>query len=245
MGNTAIYNRNLVPKTKNGSHFQEKITQIYGDDDIKLLEKHINENTLPAIREENADNAELFIKGQLLLQENNSDKDILFNKISEIRDANKNADTQLKQKTTVPKTTEENKSNIYPCAPETLTLETNRSREIKLETQESPEIKHITNNNLHHENLNDEPITPSDWEELHSCPLYPEATISVLEAILLFNQYIINSNTNKTHTGLLIKLINNLLPNGHHFPASYYKFIKVCIAILFNGANADLPFIVF
>jgi hypothetical protein len=59
-------------------------------------------------------------------------------------------------------------------------------------------------------------------------PLYEGAQLTALEAVILVHQYLINSDTNKKHTDLLMKLILTLLPNGSIFPPSLYMLMKVC-----------------
>jgi hypothetical protein len=81
------------------------------------------------------------------------------------------------------------------------------------------------------DNNDNDIITKQDWDKLQATPLFPGSQSSVLEALLLTHQYLLNSNTNKHHSGLLIKLLNYLLPQGHAFPPSFNKFAKVWSAV--------------
>lgn len=58
-------------------------------------------------------------------------------------------------------------------------------------------------------------------------PLYINAAISSLEAVLLIHQYILHSNTNKSQADKLLKLISALLPGANSLPNSYKTFFKV------------------
>lgn len=58
-------------------------------------------------------------------------------------------------------------------------------------------------------------------------PLYMQSSISTLEAVLLIQQFILHSNTNKSQADNLLKLIGALLPHKHALPGSYKAFMKV------------------
>lgn len=70
-------------------------------------------------------------------------------------------------------------------------------------------------------------ITAEEWNLLASTPLYPNSSTTQLEAIILVHQYILNANATKTDASHLIKLLCHLLPNGHSFPPTFGKFLKV------------------
>ena len=114
-------------------------------------------------------------------------------------------------------------------------LEGKMKKEVKEEAKEEmkeeikEEVKEEMNEEVKEEDCT---ITKEDWEELARTPLYTSSHTSVLEALLLCHQYIVNSNTNKTYSSYLIQMMNFLLPQPNNFPPSYAQFMRVCYVLL-------------
>lgn len=108
--------------------------------------------------------------------------------------------------------------------------------------EDTIKTEHKTENDDFMENSDETPLIGDDAENdvdyqalilwATTAPLYPNAPITVLEAVVLLYQYAIHSNTPKNHLDSLTKLISVLLPYGHSFPPSFYRLVKVVYLLL-------------
>ena len=100
--------------------------------------------------------------------------------------------------------------------------------EVKVEIEK---VKEEENSKSEEENTGEDTedctITKDDWDQMTRTQLYANSNTSVLEALLLVHQYIINSNTNKTYSSQLVQMMHFLLPHPSNFPQNYNHFMKV------------------